>query len=66
MSFQGRSFSGPLPGNEFNDLKITTVSEKSYFRHEQKVKYYVDLYVVSHIDALRDQHILVFAGVFTF
>ena len=67
MAFERRSFGGPLPVYEFNDLKIiTTVSKKSYFRHERKVKCYVALYVVSHIDALRDENIQVFAGVFTF
>ena len=66
MAFERRSFSGTLP-DQFNDLKIiTTVSKKSYFRHERKFKYYVALYVVSHIDALRDENVQVFFRVFTF
>ena len=67
MAFERRSFSGTLPDYEFNDLKIiTTVSKKSYFSLERKVKYYVALYVFSHIDALRDENVQVFSRNFTF
>ena len=72
MAFERRTFSWPLPDYQFNDLEIITTIYCKQKNHtlgmigRLNCNNHVGLYVVSHIDALRDENFQVFPGVFTF